>query len=86
MAASKPILYSAWISSCSFRVRIALNLKGNWIKPLALVSCSTVDGESCPKQGSRSREMGTLGPFLDLLISSSDFGGNGWLATRPPRF
>ncbi|AQK40472.1 Glutathione S-transferase [Zea mays] len=28
MAASKPILYSAWISSCSFRVRIALNLKG----------------------------------------------------------
>ncbi|RLN29677.1 glutathione S-transferase-like [Panicum miliaceum] len=28
MAAAKPILYSAWISSCSFRVRIALNLKG----------------------------------------------------------
>ncbi|OEL37884.1 Glutathione S-transferase [Dichanthelium oligosanthes] len=28
MATAKPILYSAWISSCSFRVRIALNLKG----------------------------------------------------------
>nr|CAB3463343.1 unnamed protein product [Digitaria exilis] len=28
MAVGKPILYSAWISSCSFRVRIALNLKG----------------------------------------------------------
>jgi len=28
MAAAKPILYSAWISSCSVRVRIALNLKG----------------------------------------------------------
>ncbi|KAJ1265221.1 hypothetical protein BS78_08G062700 [Paspalum vaginatum] len=28
MAAAKPILYSAWISSCSYRVRIALNLKG----------------------------------------------------------
>ncbi|GJN13543.1 hypothetical protein PR202_gb00257 [Eleusine coracana subsp. coracana] len=28
MAATKLILYSAWISSCSFRVRIALNLKG----------------------------------------------------------
>ncbi|XP_040385310.1 glutathione S-transferase-like [Oryza brachyantha] len=24
----KPVLYSAWISSCSYRVRIALNLKG----------------------------------------------------------
>lgn len=28
MAAAKPILYSAWISSCSFRVRLVLNLKG----------------------------------------------------------
>ncbi|VAI34667.1 unnamed protein product [Triticum turgidum subsp. durum] len=28
MAAAKPILYGAWISSCSHRVRIALNLKG----------------------------------------------------------
>ena len=51
MAASKPILYSAWISSCSFRVRIALNLKGNWIKPLALVSCSTDDARILPKTG-----------------------------------
>lgn len=70
MAASKPILYSAWISSCSFRVRIALNLKGNWIKPLALVSCSIDDGESCPKQGvstSRSREMGSWGQ-CDLFL------------------
>ncbi|KAK3136347.1 hypothetical protein QOZ80_5BG0432300 [Eleusine coracana subsp. coracana] len=28
MAAAKPILYNGWISSCSHRVRIALNLKG----------------------------------------------------------
>ncbi|ONM33634.1 glutathione transferase18 [Zea mays] len=28
MATEKPILYNAWISSCSHRVRIALNLKG----------------------------------------------------------
>ncbi|RCV15929.1 hypothetical protein SETIT_3G096900v2 [Setaria italica] len=28
MATAKPILYGAWISSCSHRVRIALNLKG----------------------------------------------------------
>ncbi|XP_066355805.1 glutathione S-transferase-like isoform X2 [Miscanthus floridulus] len=28
MATAKPILYNAWISSCSHRVRIALNLKG----------------------------------------------------------
>ncbi|KAL5205722.1 hypothetical protein ABZP36_033931 [Zizania latifolia] len=28
MAAEKLVLYSAWISSCSYRVRIALNLKG----------------------------------------------------------
>uniref|UniRef100_A0ACD5ZF17 Uncharacterized protein n=1 Tax=Avena sativa TaxID=4498 RepID=A0ACD5ZF17_AVESA len=28
MAATKPVLYSSWISSCSYRVRIALNLKG----------------------------------------------------------
>jgi maleylacetoacetate isomerase len=28
MAKAKPILYGAWISSCSHRVRIALNLKG----------------------------------------------------------
>ncbi|XP_051185482.1 glutathione S-transferase isoform X2 [Lolium perenne] len=28
MAKGKPILYGAWISSCSHRVRIALNLKG----------------------------------------------------------
>ncbi|CAM0954484.1 unnamed protein product [Alopecurus aequalis] len=28
MAAVKPVLYSAWISSCSYRVRIALSLKG----------------------------------------------------------
>ncbi|CAL4896524.1 unnamed protein product [Urochloa decumbens] len=28
MAKAKPILYNAWISSCSHRVRIALNLKG----------------------------------------------------------
>lgn len=27
-ASAKPVLYSAWISSCSYRVRIALNLKG----------------------------------------------------------
>jgi hypothetical protein len=57
-AAAKPILYSAWISSCSFRVRIALNLKGNWIKPLALVSFTRVqrwgEGKSVPRVGSRS--------------------------------
>lgn len=29
MAAMKPVLYSAAISSCSYRVRIALSLKGN---------------------------------------------------------
>ncbi|KAG2615321.1 glutathione S-transferase [Panicum virgatum] len=28
MATARPILYNAWISSCSHRVRIALNLKG----------------------------------------------------------
>ncbi|TKW25152.1 hypothetical protein SEVIR_3G097200v4 [Setaria viridis] len=28
MATAKPILYGAWISSCSHRVRIVLNLKG----------------------------------------------------------
>ncbi|CAN6330834.1 unnamed protein product [Urochloa humidicola] len=28
MGTAKPILYNAWISSCSHRVRIALNLKG----------------------------------------------------------
>uniref|UniRef100_A0A0E0BQE5 glutathione transferase n=1 Tax=Oryza glumipatula TaxID=40148 RepID=A0A0E0BQE5_9ORYZ len=28
MASSKPILYGAWISSCSHRIRIVLNLKG----------------------------------------------------------
>ncbi|KAL6905886.1 hypothetical protein ACP4OV_003487 [Aristida adscensionis] len=28
MATAKPVLYNAWISSCSHRVRIALNLKG----------------------------------------------------------
>ncbi|KQJ91858.1 glutathione S-transferase [Brachypodium distachyon] len=28
MATAKPILYGSWISSCSHRVRIALNLKG----------------------------------------------------------
>ncbi|TVU51399.1 hypothetical protein EJB05_02828, partial [Eragrostis curvula] len=28
MSRAKPILYNAWISSCSHRVRIALNLKG----------------------------------------------------------
>uniref|UniRef100_A0A8R7QHY3 GST N-terminal domain-containing protein n=1 Tax=Triticum urartu TaxID=4572 RepID=A0A8R7QHY3_TRIUA len=27
-ATGKPILYSKWFSSCSHRVRIALNLKG----------------------------------------------------------
>uniref|UniRef100_A0A0D9XXT4 GST N-terminal domain-containing protein n=1 Tax=Leersia perrieri TaxID=77586 RepID=A0A0D9XXT4_9ORYZ len=27
MASSKPILYGAWISSCSHRIRIVLNLK-----------------------------------------------------------
>lgn len=26
--AAKPVLYNSWISSCSHRVRIALNLKG----------------------------------------------------------
>jgi hypothetical protein len=31
MATEKPILYNAWISSCSHRVRIALNLKGDWL-------------------------------------------------------
>jgi len=83
MAASKPILYSAWISSCSFRVRIALNLKGNWIKPLALVSCSTDDARILPKTGVSlpgDGEFGTMCPFLDLLISSIDFGGNRWLS------
>ena len=53
MAAAKPILYSAWISSCSFRVRIALSLKGNWFKLPTLVSCSTDDGKSVPIIGSR---------------------------------
>ncbi|KAM0900342.1 hypothetical protein ACQ4PT_020708 [Festuca glaucescens] len=28
MAATKPVLYSEWLSSCSYRVRIALKLKG----------------------------------------------------------
>lgn len=69
MAASKPILYSAWISSCSFRVRIALNLKGNWIKPLALVSCSIDDGESCPKQGSRRLVPGRWGVGDNVTFS-----------------
>uniref|UniRef100_A0A0E0MKP5 glutathione transferase n=1 Tax=Oryza punctata TaxID=4537 RepID=A0A0E0MKP5_ORYPU len=27
-AEKKPVLYSVWMSSCSYRVRIALNLKG----------------------------------------------------------
>ncbi|VDO74827.1 unnamed protein product, partial [Haemonchus placei] len=27
MSSSKPVLYSYWRSSCSWRVRIALNLK-----------------------------------------------------------
>ncbi|KQJ91859.1 hypothetical protein BRADI_4g40178v3 [Brachypodium distachyon] len=34
-AAGKPVLYSKWFSSCSQRVRIALNLKGT--------SCSLSD-------------------------------------------
>ena len=34
MATARPILYNAWISSCSHRVRIALNLKGKLLLPL----------------------------------------------------
>ena len=34
METARPILYNAWISSCSHRVRIALNLKGKLLLPL----------------------------------------------------
>nr|CAB3459648.1 unnamed protein product [Digitaria exilis] len=45
MAVGKPVLYSAWISSCSFRVRIALNLKDyEKINPIKYVP-ALVDGD-----------------------------------------
>ena len=34
METARPILYNAWISSCSHRVRIALNLKGELLLTL----------------------------------------------------
>jgi hypothetical protein len=37
-ATGKPILYSKWFSSCSQRVRIALNLKGKCVLATILAS------------------------------------------------
>ncbi len=48
---TKPVLYSEWMSSCSYRVRIALNLKGNqrdqW--PRLLLSSWMVDSVPWPR-------------------------------------
>lgn len=52
MASSKPILYGAWISSCSHRIRIVLNLKGkqflsNWSELAWFFSLTELQQISC---------------------------------------
>lgn len=71
-AAEKPVLYSYWRSSCSWRVRIALNLKEipYDIKPISLIKAG---GE---QHCNEYREVNPMEQVPALQIGM--FRGDGW--------